>query len=323
LGNLYGTLSTDTKLEISKQWFTHVDAPVFLDSAGKYGAGLALESIGINLRTLEVDPQQVVISNKLGWKRVPLCGAAATFEPGVWADLNHDAEQCISYDGILECWQQGCELLGTPYVTQLVSVHDPDEYLQAAKSAADKKQRLANILDAYRALEELKQAGHVQAVGIGCKDWTVIRLVAEVVGLDWVMLANSLTIFRHPAELVRYVSELGQRGIAIINSAVFHAGFLTGGRYFDYRIATPENDGPLFAWRECFVALCRRHEVSPMVACVQFALSHPSVAAVSLNTSRPERVAENVAAVEATVPHEFWVDAKDSALIPDGYPYLG
>jgi D-threo-aldose 1-dehydrogenase len=323
LGNLYEALSDATKYEITKQWFQHVEAPVYLDTAGKYGAGLALESIGENLRRLKVPPDRVVISNKLGWKRVPLRGPAPTFEPGIWAGLKHDAEQHISADGILNCWRQGCELLGAPYTAQMVSVHDPDEYLAAATTPSDAKQRLANVLDAYRALNDLKRAGQVQAVGVGCKDWQTIRRISDVVPLDWVMLAQSLTIYRHPPDLVRFVEELASGGIAVINSAVFHAGFLTGGRYFDYRIATPDKDGPVFAWRETFLTLCRRHGVTPMIACVQFALSPTAVASVSLNTSRPARIAENVAAVESAIPQAFWCDAKDAGLIASDYPYVG
>ena len=57
------------------------------------------------------------------------------FEPGVWMGLEHDAVQRISYDGILECWDEGCRLLGDAYKPRLASVHDPDEYLAAAKLA--------------------------------------------------------------------------------------------------------------------------------------------------------------------------------------------
>ena len=159
--------------------------------------------------------------------------------------LRHDAEHCISADGILECFHQGSELLGAPYSTQLVSVHDPDEYLNAAASPSDRAMRLTHILDAYRALADLKTAGRVSAIGVGSKDWQVIRKIAGAVKLDWVMLANSFTIYRHPRTVVDFVDQLAAQGICIINSAVFHAGFLTGGRFFDYRVVAPETDGSL------------------------------------------------------------------------------
>ena len=39
---------------------------------------------------------------------------------------------------------------------QLVSVHDPDEYLDAAASPADRERRFDDILGAYTALGEMK-----------------------------------------------------------------------------------------------------------------------------------------------------------------------
>jgi D-threo-aldose 1-dehydrogenase len=324
LGNLYQALPAETKLAISREWFAHVATPVALDSAGKYGAGLALEVLGANLRELGVPPADVVISNKLGWLRTPLVTPEPTFEPGAWAGLHHDAQQRISYDGILECWEQGCELLGDPYRPQLVSVHDPDEYLAAAKTPDERRRRFDDIVDAYRALADLRRRGEVRAVGVGSKDWQVIREIDAATSLDWVMLANSLTIYRHPPELLALVRDLAARGVGVINSAVFHAGFLAGGRYFDYREVAPENprDRPLFAWRDKFFALCREHDVPPAVACVQFALSPPGVLAVAMNTSNPAHMGKNAAAVEAHVPSVFWQAAKERGLISIDYAYL-
>jgi D-threo-aldose 1-dehydrogenase len=303
-------------------FFTHVEAPVVLDTAGKYGAGLALEVIGKGLRELGIPPEDVVVSNKLGWKRVPLTTPEPTFEPGAWAELENDAVQCISYDGILECYEQGCELLGEGYTTQVVSVHDPDEYLAAATSEADRDRRFQDVLGAYKALFELKAAGHVQAVGVGSKDWRVIQELAGEVDLDWVMLACSLTVYTHPAELLAFMDELNGRGVGMINSAVFNAGFLVGGRYFDYRQPDPAKERELFTWRDCFLGLCAKYHVSPAEVCVRFGMTVPGVVATALNTSKPERVAANVAAVQAEIPAEFWAAARYADLIQPYFPFV-
>mgnify|MGYP000744818703 CR=1 FL=1 len=50
LGNLYEALPWETKLGILKEIFDNMDGTVVLDTAGKYGAGLALEVIGNGLR---------------------------------------------------------------------------------------------------------------------------------------------------------------------------------------------------------------------------------------------------------------------------------
>jgi D-threo-aldose 1-dehydrogenase len=297
---------------------------VFIDTAGKYGAGLALEVLGQSLAKFEIPPGDVLISSKLGWKRAPLLTPEPTFEPGVWANIEHDAVQRISYEGILECWEESCELLGDEYRPQLVSVHDPDEYLAAASSADERRARFDDVVSAYRALTELKQKGRAIGVGVGAKDWRVVQEIAEVVELDWVMLANSLTVMRHPLELLAFVAQLAEQNVAVINSALFHAGFLLGGKYFDYRIVRAEDaaDRPLFAWRKSFVALCEAHGITPLHACVQFGLSVPGVVAVALNTSHADRIQENVAAVVTPVPPQFWESLKEEGLVAKDYPYL-
>jgi D-threo-aldose 1-dehydrogenase len=324
LGNLYRVIPDVAKLEIVSEWFEHVSPPVFIDTAGKYGAGLALEVLGRSLAKFEIPPSDVLISSKLGWKRAPLVTSEPTFEAGVWIEIEHDAVQRISYDGILECYEESCELLGNAYKPQLVSVHDPDEFLEAADSEEDRQRRFQDVVGAYRALAELKQAGKVVGVGVGAKDWRVIDQIAQAVPLDWVMLANILTVMRHPPELLRFVARLTEQGVAIINSAVFHAGFLVGGKYFDYRIVKPENeaDRSLFAWRKSFVALCEAHGVSPMQSCVQFGLSVPGVVAVALNTSHADRIRENVAAVATPMPPQFWSSSKEEGLLANDYPYV-
>jgi D-threo-aldose 1-dehydrogenase len=299
--------------------------PVVLDSAGKYGAGLALETIGQGLRALDVPPTRVILSNKLGWLRVPLRGKEPSFEPGVWFGLEHDAEQAVGYEGILRCWEQGCALLGPPYRPALVSVHDPDELLARAATPGERERAWHELLEAYRALDELKRRGEVALVGVGAKDWTVTRALVDAVRLDWVMLACSYTVFRHPPEVVAFVDRLQGAGIGVINSAVFHGGFLTGGEHFDYRRVDPASaEGrPLVAWRDRFHAVCRAHDVSPAAACVRFGLSHPAVASVALTTSRPEQVRANAALAEARPPARFWSALKDAGLVRRDYPHVG
>lgn len=319
LGNLFVALTDEEKLEIVRQCFRWSDGPVVFDSAGKYGAGLALESLGKCLRALHVPPGQVVISNKLGWLRVPLTGDEPTFEPGVWKDLRHDAVQKISFEGILECFEQGNQLLGG-YLPQMVSVHDPDEYIWSANGRGEADLRYNEILQAYKALFQLKDQGKVQAVGVGAKDWKIIERISRDVPLDWVMLANSMTIWRHPPDLIRFIREMEAQGVYIINSAVFHSGFLVGGDHFDYRKVSPgtsDND-QLLEQRDTFFSICRQFGVKPADACVRFALDTPGIDSIALNTTRAARVKENVEMVNAIIPPAFWkaLEEKMSIRLP-------
>ena len=317
LGNLFVALDDEVKLKIVEACIGMSDGPVVFDSAGKYGAGLALEVLGRCLRQLGVAPTEVIISNKLGWVRSPLKGVEPTFEPGVWKGLRHDAVQRIGYDGMMECFQQGNELLGG-YIPQLVSVHDPDEYLAGAGGRRElEESRYADILDAYEALFDLKREGRVAAVGVGAKDWRVIARIVDDVQLDWVMFANSMTVKSHPKELTGLMKDLARKGVTVINSAVFHSGFLVGSDYFDYRRVRRGDPGsdPLFRWREEFFAVCETYAVKPAAACIQFALEAPGVSSVALQSSDPARVKENLELATTPLPGEFWRALSEHGLI--------
>lgn len=316
LGNLYQSSSFSDKLELVKTALDCFPGLTVFDSAGKYGAGLALESLGKALNELNVPKDQVIISNKLGWRRTPLKGAEPTFEKDVWKNLEYDAVQDISYHGILNCFEEGNTLLGG-FKSQLVSVHDPDEYLAQAGSDADYKIRFQDILEAYRALADLKKAGKVKAIGIGSKSWQVIRKIHEQVKLDWVMIANSMTIYSHPSELLHFMEQMKYDGVGIINSAVFHSGFLVGGDYFDYEFAGSDN--PAFQkqhqWRSSFFELCTSWGIDPAHACIQFGLRFPGVSALALNSTSTKRIQKNAAYCQTPIESGFWKELKEKQLI--------
>jgi D-threo-aldose 1-dehydrogenase len=331
LGNLYREIPFETKVEIVAEWFKAFDHPV-IDSAGKYGAGLSLECIGKALKALGKMNGDLTISVKLGWRRSKRLnpGEEQTFEPGAWKGIEYDAMQDISYNGILRCYEEAKDLLGG-FPIDLVSVHDPDEYIfnaekqrgggiPRAKRAAKRAQcgvrrddedsvfsmALCEIKDAYRALFELKARGEVESVGIGSKDWRAIEMLwREGVRFDWAMFACQPTLLVHPPELVSFVNELKSAGVTLIDSAVFNGGFLLGSDMLDYRKADPEKDAEAFAFRERYLDLCRHYGLDPAAPAVQYAyrLGFDSVA---LNTSSPKRILQNASYASVPVPDGFW-----------------
>lgn len=318
LGNLYVALDQNVKQMIISECLKHSPSPAVFDTAGKYGAGLALECLGQCLNKLNVSPGEVIISNKLGWLRTELKDEEPTFEPGIWKDLKHDAIQKISYDGILECYEQGNQLLAG-HQAKMVSVHDPDEYLAAAAGKTDRDRRYHDILDAYAALKELKSAGKVSSLGIGAKDWRTIQQISTDVELDWVMIANSMTIHDHPRDLLNFMQKLKKQGIKIINSAIFNAGFLTGSDYYNYRKVSRETEPGLYLWRDEFYRVCRAHGLEPAAACTAFALQAPGVQSVAISTTNPARIAGNHRLGDVPVPASFWQQMRELKLIDNTY----
>ncbi|CAN5726011.1 aldo/keto reductase [soil metagenome] len=307
LGNLYDAPSYETKLAIVKEIIDHAPGIPMFDSAGKYGAGMALEVLGKTLKDLSVPKNKVIISNKLGWYQTELKTSEPTFEKGIWRELKNDAVQKISYNGIIECFEQGNELLGD-YDSQMASVHDPDEYLDAATDAKDDARRYDDILSAYQALKELKQQGKIVSFGVGAKNWRSIERIAKDVQLDWVMIANSISVHSHPQELLDFVKALHEKGTVIINSAVFNGGFLVGREYYNYHLVdktTPEGKA-LYDWRDAFFALCEDFGVQPAEACFNFGFNIPGVNSVAMSTSNPAKVKTNIAMATKQMPHGFW-----------------
>ena len=314
LGNLYSAPPFETKLNIVKEIINANPELAVFDSAGKYGAGLALESLAECLSELKIPKDKVLISNKLAWKRVPLTSDEPTFEPGAWVDLKNDAIQDISYQGIIDCYEQGNELLGE-YDAQLVSIHDPDEYLASAKNDEDLKDRKEKLLEAFSALDELKKSGRVQSVGVGAKDISVIDFISDHFQLDWAMFACSITPYTHSDFAIKLLKKLGQQGVDVINSAVFNAGFLIGGTHFDYQLISQETHPEVFDWRDKFFAICQEFDIKPAAACVQFSFLFPEIKAIALNTSKPERVKSNMDLAHAEIPQGFWDKMKSEKLI--------
>lgn len=322
LGNLFQEYPKKDKVAILKEIFQACSPNTVFDTAGKYGAGLALEVLGDFLQEAGIKKEEVIINNKLGWVRVPLEAEEPTFEPGIWKGIQHDAVQKISYAGMMECFEKDNALM-QGYQPQLISLHDPDEYLMAAKGQEEKARRWEHILRAYRALTDLKRAGKVVGIGVGAKDWTIIRRISREVSLDYVMLANSLSLYSHPPELMEFVESLRKKEVGIINAAIFHSGFLVGEDFFDYRKIDPDSkEGKeKFLWRQRFFETCTQHKVAPYHACIQFSLAIPGLSSIALSINHPDWVRKNIRAVNEKLPASFWQELIDKSLISD-FPFL-
>jgi D-threo-aldose 1-dehydrogenase len=133
------------------------------------------------------------------------------------------------------------------------------------------------------------------------------------------MIANSMTVHSHPLELIEFMQELEKQGTLIINSAVFNGGFLTGSAYYNYRLTDPVKDRHLYNWRELFYGLCADYKIKPADACVAFGLNGPGVKSIAMNTTNPDRVAQNVALATLKVPIQFWKEMKQYGLIDESY----
>src|SRR5690606_4506456 len=152
--------------------------------------------------------------------------------------------------------------------------------------------------------EELKAQGKVREIGVGAKDWRAIERIARDVRLDWVMIANSMTIMTHPQELMEFMRSLAEKGVRIFNSAVFHSVFVIGGNYYDYKLIAPETEEnqAMFESRDRFYAVGDEFGIRPTEAGAKFALTIPGVTSIAQSTTNPNRVIEKIDSANAAIP---------------------
>src|SRR5262249_752600 len=99
--------------------------------------------------------------------------------------------------------------------------------------------------------------------------------------------------------------------VDIVIGGPYSSGILVGGAHFEYQKAPTE----VLARVERIKAVALRHQVPIKAAALQFSLAHPASAAVIPGASRPERIAEDRAALAAAVPADFWREMREQRLV--------
>lgn len=203
----------------------------------------------------------------------------------------------------IECWEKSCRLLGDEYRPKIVSVWNVDAV-------------------SWRLVTGLKSSGMVRGLGIATNDICLLERLDPAP--DWISLCGGISLMYHPREVVESLRDMARRQMPIVISGVFEGGFLVGGNRRGGQLIDPSDPAnrSQLAWRTAFAALCHGHGVKPAHACVQFAMSCPGVVAVRLNSSYPERVAENVEAVQNQVSDNFWAAMIEEGLLSVDFPFV-
>jgi hypothetical protein len=91
----------------------------------------------------------------------------------------------------------------------------------------------------------------------------------------------------------------------------YSSGVLAGGSHFEYAPASPE----ILAKVQRIKAICQKYKVSIKAVALHFSLAHPASAAIIPGASKPERIAEDHAALKETIPGEFWHELRQQRLV--------
>ncbi|WP_049120100.1 aldo/keto reductase, partial [Burkholderia cenocepacia] len=104
--------------------------------------------------------------------------------------------------------------------------------------------------------------------------------------------------------------------VGIVVGGPYSSGVLAGGTHFEYQKASPE----ILAKVDRIKAIAARYDVPVKAAALQFSMSHPATVAVIPGASRPERIAEDQAALNVAIPADFWREMREQGLIAANAP---
>lgn len=290
----------------------------YLDTAPWYGLGKSEHRIGSVLAALP--PGRAVVSTKVG--RILRRPRAMPFRPARWVGGRpFEVVFDYSYDGVMRAYEDSLQRLGLPRVDMLL-VHDLDETY--FPDPAELGRRLAELeRGGIRALQELKRAGEIGAIGAGV-NWTgtITGYLDRGLPFDLFLVAMPYTLLDQPA-LEAELPRCAEAGIGIVIGAVFASGILaTGARpgaLWRYRPAPAE----VLERAGRIEAVCARHGVELKAAALQFPLHHPLVAAVIPGADRPSIVHENLRLLQAPIPDAFWAELKAERLLHPAAPVPG
>lgn len=310
LGNMFRDIpEAEAQATVAAAWS---DGIRYFDNAPFYGAGLAEIRMGEALAGKPRDTY--VISTKVGRLILDEVEDAGARDFGEKGDvfkygLPNRIVNDYSYDATLHSLDDSLKRLRTDRV-DIVWVHDvaqdfySDEWLAVFETARK---------GAFRALHRLREEGVIKAWGLGVNRVEPIELLLDLdePRPDGFLLAGRYTLLDHSRALQRVMPKVTERGLDIVIGGPYSSGALVGGPNFEYSPATPEILDKVASIK----TLADGYGISMKAAGLHFSLAHPAVAAVIPGASKPERIAEDRAALLEVVPSGFWRDLRSVGLV--------
>jgi D-threo-aldose 1-dehydrogenase len=192
-------------------------------------------------------------------------------------------------------------------------IHDADIWTHGSAEAFERRFREA-IDGAYRALDELRAAGVVRAIGAGLNEVEASLRFAKAGDFDCFLLAGRYTLLEQDgfddlfplAEAKNFSILLG----GPFNSGILATGAVPGAKY-NYRPAPPE----IMERVRRIEKICAAHGVPLAAAAIQFPLGHPRVASIIPGAVSPDEVRRNRELMAHKMQAALWDDLKREGLL--------
>jgi D-threo-aldose 1-dehydrogenase len=310
LGNMFRDIPEQEALAtVEAAWN---DGIRYFDNAPFYGAGLAELRMGEALAGKPRD--QYAISTKVGRVILDEIEDVSTRDLGEKGEVfkygrPNKIVNDYSEDATLRSIEDSLKRLKTDHI-EIAWVHDVaqdfygDEWLAIFESARK---------GAFKALDRLRDEGVIKAWGLGVNRVEPIELLLALQEPrpDGFLLAGRYTLLDHDRALQRVMPMVAERGLGIVVGGPYSSGALVGGPNFEYAPATPAILDKVARIK----SIADRYGISMKAAGLQFSLANPAVAAVIPGASKPDRIAEDRAALDEVVPGDFWRELRKADLV--------
>ena len=313
LGNLFTPVdAADARAAVDAAWDRGCR---LFDTAPYYGYGLSERRVGDALR--KRDRADFVLSTKVG--RLIRRGANVNrTAEGFDSPMPFHVEFDYSYDGAMRSVEGSYQRLGLDRIDILL-IHD--------LGRAEHGDRLPDMLKAamdgaYRALDELRRAGQVRAIGLGVNEVEICEMALRHGDFDCLLLAGRYTLLEQGGQ-ENLFSLCRQKGVSIILGGPFNSGVLARAGQpdatYNYGAVPPDMRDRV----EKLAAACREFRVSLPAAALQFPLANPVLAAVIPGARTAAEATSHRDMLAAPIPPEFWVALRQRGLLRPDVPVPG
>lgn len=287
-GGVFGVASEAAAHAVVQHALAH--GVTFFDTAPLYGSGLSELRLG---RALAGIPRQrFQIGSKIG----------------VVVNADGSTERSYKRDAVKRSIADSLQRLGVDFI-EIAHIHDAD---------ADENFRMA-LDEAYPVLADFKAQGVIRAIGAGMNQWQREAEFARNADFDCFLLAGRYTLLEQEP-IHEYLPLCLEKKISVFLGGVFNTGILATGSIptarYQYRPAPPE----IMEKTRRIEAVCARHGVALKAAALQFPLAHPAIRSLVVGMISPQEMDQNLAALRASIPADFWVELRQQALIDPAAP---
>ena len=272
----------------------------YFDTAPWYGFGRSERVIGDVLRGSEY-----ILSDKVGRLLAPgPVKNPADF--GMVDPLPFNVVYDYSYDGIMRAYEDNLQRLGLDRIDILL-VHDIGEFQHGQDHVKHFKSLESG---GYRAMDELRTAGLIKAIGLGVNENKVCMDALAIGDWDVFLLAGRYTLLEQTA-VDKLFPACRKAGTSIICGGPFNSGVLVGRDTWNYAKAPKD----VIDKARALGVVADEFGIPLPAAALQFPLGDEIVCSVIPGPRDKEELEQIVTWFKTPIPTEFWATLKAKNLM--------